>query len=343
MVEGCSLLLYNLLRRAKDLNWFKLIASFSGISIQELWENIILRSKNLIRLHQLYNMKSIKRGIETAKGMKVQAVFIPSSKDRAIRREDHWILHEIIGTKLIVRNRDVENMTIDIPISCVLPALRTIANNPYMDLSGNNDYVVVEDFQGSDIFFFGERRRLREALPNWKEYVKDRMGNLIILRRFPINAPGISYLCYYSSTPIAGPGTTWVANLPNPDAKILCLWFNSSLHLLQVIKERVEDVWLDIHKYILKDMFVLNTKTLSKDVRENLLLLFEQVSRIRFPSLEEQYLSGFKLKERIDEAMLTALGYDEKESKQILKELYLAIKQHFHALKELSQRSKSKI
>ncbi|RLG16837.1 hypothetical protein DRN63_03755 [Nanoarchaeota archaeon] len=105
----------------------------------------------------------------------------------------------------------------------------------------------------------------------------------------------------------------------------------------------MEDVWLDIHKYILKDMFVLNTKALSKDVRENLLLLFEQVSRIRFPSLEEQYLSGFKLKERIDEAMLTALGYDEKESKQILKELYLAIKQHFHALKELSQRLKSKI
>jgi len=119
-----------------------------------------------------------------------------------------------------------------------------------MNLTDKVDFVVIKDFVGADKFFIGERASLRVILPKWQKYVNERMGNLTILRRFPINAPGIIHLCYYSSKPLAGPGMTWVATVPDEEAKILCLWFNSSLHLAQALSERVEDIWLDIHKYI---------------------------------------------------------------------------------------------
>ncbi len=103
---------------------------------------------------------------------------------------------------------------------------------------------------------------------------------------------------------IAGPGTTWVANIPDEEAKILCLWFNSSFHLAQIFHERIEDIWLDIHKYILEDMLVLNPKALSLEEQNKLLKIFDEMSRIPFPSLERQYEDEFETKKKIDLAIL---------------------------------------
>jgi len=322
----------------EDLDWFRFIASFGKADISTLFNSISSKVDGLIRFGELYDLDSVlKRGIESSRGMKVQAVFIPRSEKRAIRKEDLWILKEIHESHILVHYRGLPESTVIIPIDSVVSTLRTIAGNNFMDISDKTDFVVIKNFPEAKSFFFGERESLINILPKWKVYVEDRLSNLIILRRFPINAPGTIHLSYFSPKLTAGPGMTWVARIPDEEAKILSLWFNSSLHLVQVFLKRVEDIWIDVHKYILENMLVLNPNNLSIEKKKSLLKLFDKISKESFPTLEDQYINDPLLKKMIDLGILEALGFNENESELFLTDLYKNIKIQFNALRELSK------
>jgi len=316
-----------------NLDWFRFIAQFetsSALSI--IWEQILSSAKNLTKFGEIYNLNKImKRGLESSRKMDFHTVLIPRSIDRAIRREDVWIFDKTEEEYLVIFNRYL-NFKFRIPKTCIVPCLRTYSHNKRMDISEETDFVVKSDFPNSENFFFGDRAKFRKILPYWERHVKDRMGNLLILRRFVINAPGTIHLCYYSSTPMTATKTSWVANLSDAEAKILCLWFNSSLNLAQTFYKRVEDIWIEISKYILSDFYVINPHILEDDVKNKLLNLFDKISKQEFPSLEEQYASRFELKKEIDKAILSALGFGEEEAEEILADLYEALHAEFEAL-----------
>jgi len=320
-----------------DLDWFRFIVSFFGEELSDLWE-YITSSPKLKRFGDIYDLDSIlKRGIETARGMDVHAVLIPRSEERAIRKEDYWIVRKVERSGIAVIHRDVRGLLVRIPKYAILPAMRTISNNRFMDASREPDFVVVRDFPKSEDFFIGERQKYRRLLPTWERYVKDRMGNLIILRRFPINAPGTIHLCYYASQPIAGPGMTWVANMKDEDARILTLWFNSSMHLAQILKERIEDVWLDIHKYVLADMLVLDPNSLTNQEKESLLVLFDALSNRPFPSLSQQLREEFEPRKKLDVTILKILGFNDNEAESLSSRIREMLREHFEALGEISK------
>jgi hypothetical protein len=203
-----------------------------------------------------------------------------------------------------------------------------------MNLLNETDYVITDNFKDSERFFFGkERRVLIKRLPEFKKYVLERMGNIVIQRRFPIKAPGTVHLCYYSPVPVTSLGTTWVGNFPDDDAKILCLWFNSSFHLVQLLNERIEDVWLDVHKYKLQDLLVINPKKISSKIKKQLLNVFDSLNLKSFPSLELQYENGCEDKRKLDKAILSAFGIDEKIGETLLSTVYASIKAYFHSIK----------
>ena len=319
----------------KDLDWFRFITPFQRPGLSEVWELISSSAQNLERFGKVYNLKNImKRGIESRKEVKVQALFIPYSMKRAIRKEDAWILDKIEEKQLIVFNRYFKDK-LHIPKNCIVPCLRTMSSNRYMDTSDKTDFVVIRDFPKAHRFFYDERAAFRDILPTWNRYVENRLGNLIILRRFVINAPGTLHLCHYSSAPMTASGTAWVCNVHDEDAKILCLWFNSSINVAQVLDKRIEDIWIDIHKYILRDFYIIDPHELSKEERTKFLDLFHTLSKQKVPSLAEQYTSVPELKKEIDTAILSALGFDDDEIEKILSDLYEALRIEFEALQEI--------
>jgi hypothetical protein len=142
-------------------------------------------------------------------------------------------------------------------------------------------------------------------------------------------------VCYYTPDLIAPPGTAWVLNLNDDDAKILCLWFNSSINLAQIFFKRIEDVWIDIHKYMLHDFYVINTKVLSNKEKEKLLHIFELYQKKEMPSLVEQYTAGGEYKRDLDTVILSILGFNDAQIDDILQELYHALKTQFKALQKM--------
>lgn len=109
--------------------------------------------------------------------------------------------------------------------------------------------------------------------------------------RFDISAINTMLMAFYSKQKKVFGGVTWAATKINEeDAKILSIWFNSSLNILQLIMERypTRGAWPEIHKYIYEQIMVINPSKLSNPEKKGLLKLFGEVKKIKFQPLWKQ-------------------------------------------------------
>ncbi|MEM3673754.1 MAG: hypothetical protein QW468_06010, partial [Candidatus Bathyarchaeia archaeon] len=89
-----------------------------------------------------------------------------------------------------------------------------------------------------------------------------------------ISAVGSSMMAFYSFIPLAPPGISWSIKVPSSeDAKILALWFNSTVNILQTLINRKETrgAFLQIDEYTLETFNVVNPIKLSNVEKELLL------------------------------------------------------------------------
>ncbi len=335
-----NLLGYNVKFKAlkKSLkNWYKYI-TFEDIKTFELWETLtenneyLIGFRSLIRNRKKSKKISLKRGIETAKGMNVQYTMILSDESRAVSGKDAWIVKKIDKLKkegeseeewvIHVKNRFNERVELKVPSASVVEAIRSLSNQPSMDISDVRDYVVVRGFDNVKDFF--ERKpELVGILEKWERYVLNRQGNLIIMRRIFLPAPGTKFLAFYSKNPIAPPGVCWISSgFEEISAQIIVLWFNSGLHLFQMLYKRIEDVWINVHQYVLDDYYVPNIDKISNGEKQTLGELFHKVSEEQGLSIYDQALNNFKSKRKIDEAFLRLFGFADSEISEYLDKLY---------------------
>ena len=208
-----------------------------------------------------------------------------------------------------------------------------------IDISNKLDFVVVDKFKDFKTFF-ENKANTEELLAEWRRYIEDRLCNLAIAWRFDISASGTSVLAYFSSS-LFTPTEMMraVVKLKDKDAKILTLWFNSTLNILQILKERVETrgAFLEIPGFVLDKMLVLAPQKLSTAQKEKLLRLFEQIRNTSFPSVLEQLKTKFPTRIQIDKAVLRVLGFGVDEINRILDYLYPALANEIQQLKTLMQ------
>lgn len=322
-------------------NWFPYVAAYDP-RIRQLWMRIktavperLCRFGDTLTRHQM----TVNRGVETRSknDVPVQAMMIGLQEERLPRAAYTWVVEKISSRALIVRNRTT-GQTIEIAPSRVVPALLTYSGVRVMNIDGKNDFVVTEYFDEIERFLpIMDRQRILGLLSDWRQYVEDRRGNLLVCRRYVPSAPGFCHTCFYTDERVAPPGMMWSVHGGTPDdLKILALWINSTLHLSQVLLEKIQDVWIDVHEYVLNDLLVLNVDRISSEQKQHLVSLFNEVARIEWPSLREQVAGRFEPRLKMDEALLEILGLSGEEVKRTLKELYSAIELEFRALDMLA-------
>jgi type I restriction-modification system DNA methylase subunit len=252
---------------------------------------------------------------------------------RAIKKVDEWTIKDVNAEILTVKNR-FTNAEMKIPRKVLVNGLRRPARTDKIDLTNIADYVIISNFSNVERILNNP-----SALKKWKNYVKPRLANLLISRRFDISAPGTRFISYYSSTPLVGVDMWSIAGISEAEAKILALWFNSVLTLLSIIVRRTETrgAWMKFHEYMLKDSWILNPKTLSSDDRKLLLTLFDTIKDTPFPSILEQLRTRFAPRVEIDKAILKILGFNDEEVNQLLDYLYPALANEIQQLKTLME------
>ena len=76
-------------------------------------------------------------------------------------------------------------------------------------------------------------------------------------------------------------------------------------------------------------------RKISKKEKDSLLQLFDKIRNVSFPSIVEQLKNRFWAREEIDKTFLKILGFNDKETKEILDFLYPALANEIEQLKAL--------
>jgi len=342
--ENKSLVAYKIsqkqLRSIVD-NMFILISVKNPFLIQ-MWEKTKNKAKNKFTIFDKYLVETkseIIRGIETSHGGKVQSLTILVDESMAIKKSDIWIAEDVSKNSLIAKHRFFEKR-IRIPINSLHRAIRRVSYVKRLDVTNNLDYVVTKKFQNFEEFLnLSSMDKKTRFISQWRKYVKERLSNFTIARRFNISAPGTILLAFYSSIPAAPPGVSWSLNISQDHAKILTLWFNSSLNLLQTLIYRKETggAYSQIDKYTLKAFQILDPTSLSKSEKKRLLNIFKKVKKINFPSILEQLKTRFQPRIEIDKVILQMLGFTDNEIDRMLNNLYPALANEIEQLKTLME------
>ncbi len=219
-------------------------------------------------------------------------------------------------------------------------------------MSDYEEFIVHKKFPNYENFLALGGVKNRQISKKWSDYLKERKSNFAIRERFMIGSPGTNLFAYYSNPPRVFPNMMiCLRDLSDEGSKIWSLWFNSAINFVQVLIERVPTGWSKVRQYVLGELKVLSVDKLSADEKEQLLSVFESVCHEDFPcvwvqlarnlksdripkSKLEKYLQhfegiqdhlgkGFEPRLKIDRAIMTVLGIDEKAQKDLLEKIYL--------------------
>lgn len=270
----------------------------------------------------------IVRGIETARGGRILDLTI-TRPERAIKKVDVWVVKKETEREIVVVNR-YSRESLKIPFDSLRKCLRRVATIPRIDITGITDYVIVEPFPEDTKFFDGfPKLRRPKDWREWKKYVESRLTRLAVFRRGDLSAKGTKVLGFYSDEPFAPPTYAWAIRMPDnrkDDAKILALWFNSTLFLLQLLEKRSETrgTMLQIDKAPLLNTLVIDPEALTNEERKELLQIYEEVSKEEMPSLIDQLSESPKYRQKIDETILKTLNHSRpaETAKKLIKEAH---------------------
>ena len=322
---------------AKAANLYPLIA-FKNKWLSDYWDSILEISKAKLTSTESFlalQGAEVLRGIETARGGVVQAMTILYNEERAVKNRDIWIRKEQVGDQLVAEDRFTRER-VRIPETSIKPALRRVATINKLDISSVLDKIIVDRFHDLKEFLAAsDVPQPRVGFwSTWKNYVQRRLTNLAIVRRADVSASGTCSLAFYSDVPMAPPGVAWAIKVKHKDdAKLLCLWFNSTLNLIQLLYNRKETrgAFIQLDEYVLNENLVPTLEALRSN-KEELLRIFNEVRRTDFPSLLQQLETHFDPRMVIDRGILKALGAKKAHE---LPKVYDALAEEIQLLKQM--------
>ncbi|MFX0015763.1 MAG: class I SAM-dependent DNA methyltransferase [Promethearchaeota archaeon] len=276
-------------------NLFLPIATMSKFDLNEKWK-VITKHHALIKFDVFLRSKGIecKRGIETSRGFKIQNMVLNDFGSNYLQPRDIWISDDETQFHVNAVNRH-SRVKIKIPKMCVHLHLRRVTGEKRLDISNKREFVVTSSFSQFKEFIGSEEKGSNAIssinLKDWRTYVEERLTHLMIARRFDISASGTFLFSFFSKQKRAPPGVMWsFPSISMEDAKVLCLFFNSTINLLQIFLNRVETrgAWMQLHEYVVKDIEFPDICSWTDEQRLPYYDLFEKLKDKEFPPIWQQ-------------------------------------------------------
>jgi len=284
----------------------------------------------------------IVRGIEhwTGQPVSVSSAFILASERHALKKDDKWIVKEVRKDSILVRDRFV-NLEVAVPRKATAPALRRPSGLQSIDVSDDLDSAVVSRFLGDQHFFMKglvqKGKNLSDYVKKWRKYLESRKTVLMVSRRFNLSAPNTAAMAFSSDRPVSPCKMFWaIQGLNAQEAKIMSLWFNSTINISQILAKRAETegAFMGLDQYILQEFLVPDPISLSHEQRDQLVRTFDEQARIKMPSILDQLRTKNSVRRSIDLAFLRALGV-KGDHEELLNRAYISIEKNIETLATL--------
>jgi len=298
-------------------NLFRFI-SLSKEKVFHAYNKIFFHNDNLIKFNDYCSKhdKKLIRGWETLR------LIHPVQSDYILRNEEEtddksqWFFVKKEKSGIIIKNYKTKT-ELKIPIDSVKFGLRRLGDIDTINVNGKLDYIVHKKFK--DISKFLSKPVIKN-FDEWEKITEKKSSCLAFVRRFSLAGRRMR-LCAIVSDEEFTPTQTMslISHISLEDAKILSLWLNSSLHILQMIVERVETegAYMELPEWAMKELFVIDPTKLSKNQKVRILSTYERISTIPFPTLSEQLKKGFKVRTEIDQLFLEILEINDLSAKDI--------------------------
>ncbi|MHA1728521.1 MAG: Eco57I restriction-modification methylase domain-containing protein [Promethearchaeota archaeon] len=311
------------------INWFIPIAT-TNKKLKKIWQNLISNNKTINYL-KIVKRENIIRGLDSSDKEEIKKYSIIDPLHFSGRH--YWKFEKFENNEIHFFNKS-EIDRYKIPSVCVKRGLRTTVNLKKLNIKNLNDYFIVEETNNiveilSTYYNIPEEEVSYDEIKSWKKKVEDRSSKLFHIRRFDIAAPGTYHISYTSEFKRAPTGLTWVfRNIDNESSKLIALWNESSLHILQIILNRKETAgsYMAIDSYHFSSYFIIDINALSEEERKKGIKLYDRIKSIEFPSILEQLKTDFKIRIEIDSFFLNIL-YEGSEIQKISSELREQLKQ----------------
>jgi uncharacterized protein YeeX (DUF496 family) len=321
---------------ADTTDWHKLI-SISNLKLVDLLEQL-LSSKRLTPLSTLAEAQEC-----DLRHYKLRSFhgFILKDVKRLQRRTDHWLLEKERTGSIVVKHRELDH-TLEVPLNCLTRALRRFSYVDTIDVTDNSDYLIQNWFDKiPEMARYALSSRELSALNpgvinSWRRRFERKKAHLLLARRLYLSSPGTCLIAFYSDNPIIGIDLWSLKGVSKEDAKILALWLNSSINILQLLYIGVacEGPWMKLHDYMLNRLLVPNPQSLDSKEKQRLLELFDNVKKATFKSIIEQFKTADANRKLIDKAWLTILGY-KGDADALLNRLYDSLAIEMELIKKL--------
>ncbi len=317
-------------------NWFKYIA-VSDPSLIDLMDELI-KPNELVRLSSI--IEAQESDLRHYKFNNFHG-FIIYDQSRAQKKIDMWIVEKVERGILMARHRELD-WKVKIPLNVLGRGLRRLSYVNMLDVSDSSDYLILSWFDDIRDMAKGllpskELSKLkRPVIEGWKEKFDCRKCHVLLARRFDLSAPGTSLLAFYSEKPVVGVDMWCIRKIAGEKAKLLTLWLNSSLSLLQILVHRAETrgAWMKIHDYMLDQILAPDFSKMTDSETKQLLKVFEAVKKTKIPSILEQLRGKHPVRQSIDKAWLNVLGY-KGDYDSLLDELYDSLANEIELLRTL--------
>lgn len=270
------------------------------------------------------------------------ALSISASEKRMKKKVDTLVYLDSNEKELRVRNKFSGEIAI-IPRSHVIGQIRRFSNIDHINITEDTEFIISKYYdkltnliqtiyseKDSKIF----EQRIKQ---DWAKKVNHGVANFAFVRRINLAAPGTKLLALYSANPRFLSANSWgVRNLYDDDAKIICLWFNSTLFLMELLSKHspTEGSWGQLDERYIYMMQCIDPTQLTVEERQMLLGLFSEIQNESFPTLIQQLRMRFSLRKKIDSLFLKIIGVNERDQQSLIDNMFNTTRERIENMKE---------
>lgn len=271
------------------------------------------------------------------------AISYCSSMERMKKKTDKFLVVKTSEGELLIENRDNRQQFV-VPKQSVCPQVRRLTAHDKIDMASNLDYVEFRYFDGLDNIMksvYPEKdaeRNIRELKGEGFHKISSQRSNIIFARRINVSATGTKIISIYSEIPAFVAANAWaIKDISSDNAKLLTLWMNSGLFLIELLTKRVatQGAFGQLDKRYLYSISCPDFTILDKKQIKELLELFDETSQKSLPSIFEQVQNENEIKKQIDKKFLEVFGVTDKgDQEKVIFELYQTLTRRILSLRD---------
>ncbi|MFX0096913.1 MAG: N-6 DNA methylase [Candidatus Hodarchaeota archaeon] len=325
-------------RELRQRNLMELIWGFSAQNMKLIDGFIgLVRARSRNKLIN-FPTNQMMEGFHTSPDKLSQVLFItdPCNRSRIGRSSLVFVAKD--GERLFFRLKATERI-LKVPINSLEKGLKTIVGLRTIDITDLNDYIIVKppdkEILGRIIKVskYGMKR-----IP-WKKIERERKKktHVTVFRRFSPTSRNTHFLSVYSESDFIPTDAFKIFRAPKNESKIVCLFLNSLISIVKLLQnmQQTTGPFIDIKEEDFENFDFINLQSLNEREIASLLLLFERLKGVEFPSILEQLEKAFWGRIELDRTLLRILGFTDNEINKWLPRVYKAIIDELKTLKSI--------